>query len=122
MAFIPPNFNIVIKKKLSHTNCSTFYKENEYYYSCQDLEVMNFKQCCQEKIKLIMGDYNINHCYQNNNTYFKITCSQDLQDESYYKTIIIIFIVSILLLVIISMTSIVLKKKKIIQKEYEPIN
>ena len=122
MAFIPPNFNIVIKNKLSHNNCSSYYKIQEYYYSCQDLDVMNFKECCQEKIKVIMGDFQNNMCYQNNNTYFKINCSQDLQDKSYYKTALMILVSGLILLVIISMTSIVFKKKKIIQKEYEPIN
>ena len=63
MAFIPPNFNIVLKNKLSNNNCSTFYKENEYFYSCQDLDVMNFKQCCDLSIKNFMGDYQNNICY-----------------------------------------------------------
>lgn len=122
MAFIPPNFNIVLKNKLSNNNCSTFYKENEYFYSCQDLDVMNFKQCCDLSIKNFMGDYQNNICYQNNNTYFKITCSRDLEDDSYFKTALIILVTGLILLIIIFITSICLKKKKIIQKEYETIN
>ena len=122
MAFIPPNFNIVIKKKFSHNNCSTFNKENEYFYTCQDLDVTNFKQCCNLSIKNFMGDFQNNMCYQNNNTYFKITCSRDLEDDSYFKTALIILVSGLILLIIIFMTSICLKKKKFIQKEYETIN
>ena len=122
MAFIPPNFNIVLKKKLSHNNCSNYYKIYEYYYSCQDFSVVNFKQCCEVSIKDFFGNYINDKCYQNkNDSYFEIQCSHNITDNSYYETAIIIFI-SVLLFLVILLLVLLFKNNKISKKNYENIN
>ncbi len=125
MAYIPPSINIIIKKKLSNNNCSSFYKNLEYFYSCQDLKADNIEECCKININNFIGDFNYNKCYleSNNKTYFEISCINNLKDDSYYKTALFIFIGILIISILVLLITLFTNKNRFVNKKgYESIN